>query len=99
MVGKLDPKQKSRWLDHISSICHTYNLTRSQVMGYSLHFLMFGRRPHLPIDLIFLMACQEAVKGVDHYISTLYEHLRCAMSLAHAAADKEAQRLKRIYDI
>ena len=35
MIGKLDPKKKSRWPDHISSLCHTYNSTRSQVMGYS----------------------------------------------------------------
>ena len=97
MIGKLDPKRKSRWPDHISSICHTYNSTRSQVMGYSPHFLMFGRRPRLPIDLIFLTAHWEAVKVVDHYVSTLYEHLRCATSLACAAADKEAQRFKRIY--
>ena len=53
MIGKLDPKRKSRWPDHISLICHTYNSTRSQVMGYSLHFLMFRRRPCLPINLIF----------------------------------------------
>ena len=52
----------------------------------------------LPINLIFLMACREAVKGVDHYVSTLYEHLRHATSLTCAAADKEAQRFKRIYD-
>ena len=98
MVGKLDHKRKSRWPDHISSICHTYNTTKSQVMGYSLHFLMFGRRPRLPIDLIFPMAHQEAVKGVDRYVSTLYEHLRRAISLACTAAHKEAQRFKRIYD-
>ena len=53
MIGKLYPKRKSRWPDHISLICHTYNSTRSQVTGYSPHFLMFGRRPRLPIDLIF----------------------------------------------
>ena len=82
MIGKLDPKRKSRWPDHISLICHTYNSTRSQVMGYSQHFLMFGKRPHLPIDLIFLTTCREAVKGVDCYVSTLYEHLRHATSLA-----------------
>ena len=98
MIGKLDLKRKSRWPDHISSICHTYNMTRSQVRGYSPHFLMFGRRSRLPIDLIFPTAHREAVKGVDHYVSTLYKHLRCATSLAHAAADKEAQRFKRIYN-
>ena len=31
MVGKLDPKHKHRWPDHISSVCHSYNATRSQV--------------------------------------------------------------------
>ena len=98
MVGKLDPKRKSRWLDHISSICHTYNLTRSQVTSYSPHFLMFGRRPCLPIDLIFPMAHREAVTRVDCYVSTLCEHLRCATSLACAVADKDTQRFKRIYD-
>ena len=35
---------------------------------------------------------------MDKYVSTLYEHLKCATSLAHATADKEAQRFKRIYD-
>ena len=53
MVGKLDPKRKHRWPDHISSICHSYNVTRSQVTEYLPHFLMFGRRSHLPIDLLF----------------------------------------------
>ena len=53
MIGKLDPNCKYRWLDHIGSICHAYNTMRSQVTGYSPHFLMFGRRPCLPIDLLF----------------------------------------------
>ena len=65
MLGKLDPNRKHRWPDHISSICHTYNTTRSQVTGYSPHFLMFGHRPHLSIDLLFPTALRAAVKGVD----------------------------------
>ena len=44
------------------------------------------------------MAHHEPIKGVDCYVSTLYEHLRHATYLAHAVADKEAQRFKRIYD-
>ena len=35
---------------------------------------------------------------MDKYVSTLYEHLKCATLLAHATADKEAQGFKRIYD-
>ena len=98
MVSKLDPKHKHRWPDHISSICHAYNATRSQVTGYSPHFLMFGRRPRLPIDLLFPTVRRDAIKGVNEYVTTLYEHLKCATSLARATADKEAQRFKRIYN-
>ena len=98
MVGKLDPKCKHRWPDHILSICHSYNATRSQVTGYSPHFLMFRRRPRLPIDLLFPTVRRDAVKGVNEYVSALYEHLKRATSLARATADKEAQRFKRIYD-
>ena len=35
---------------------------------------------------------------MDCYVSTLYEHLKCATTLACTAADKEAQKFKRIYD-
>ena len=44
---------------------------------------MFGRRPRLPIDLLFPMVRQDAVQGVNKYVSTLYEHLKRATSLAH----------------
>ena len=98
MIGKLDPNHKHRWPDHISSICHTYNTMRSQVTGYSPHFLMFGHRPHLPIDLLFLTAQRAAVKGVDSYVTTLYDHLHLAIGKARAMAEKEARRFKRIYD-
>ena len=98
MVGKLDPKRKHRWPDHISSVCHMYNATRSQVTGYSPHFLMFGRRPRLPIDLLFPTVRRDVIKGIDKFVTTLYEHLRHATTLARASAEKEAERFKRIYD-
>ena len=53
MIGKLDNSKKKHWPQHIASICHAYNATRSQVTGYSPYFLMFSRRPRIPIDLLF----------------------------------------------
>ena len=98
MIGKLDPNRKHRWPDHIGSICHTYNTTRSQVTGYSPHFLMFGCRPHLPIDLLFPTVWRATIKGVDSYVTALYDHLCLAIGKAKATAEKEARRFKRIYD-
>ena len=98
MIGKLNPNRKHRWPDHIGSICHAYNTTRSQVTGYSPHFLMFGCRPHLPIDLLFPTVQRATIKGVDSYVTALYDHLRLAIGKAKATAEKEARRFKRIYD-
>ena len=53
MISKLDNKCQKNWPDHLSSITHAYNSTRSQITGYSPYFLMMGRRPHLPVDLLF----------------------------------------------
>ena len=54
MIGKLDPEKCRKWPEHIGSVLIAYNATRSQVTGYSPYFLMFGRRPRLPVDLLFL---------------------------------------------
>ena len=54
MIGKLDPEKRRKWPKHIRSVLIAYNATRSQVTSYSPYFLMFGRRPQLPVDLLFL---------------------------------------------
>ena len=53
MIGKLDPEKRRKSPEHIGSVLITYNATWSQVTGYSPYFLMFGRRPQLPVDLLF----------------------------------------------
>ena len=73
MIAKLDNKQRRKWPEHLSSITHAYNSTRSQVMGYSLYFLMMGRRPLLPVDLLFPTAqTLPGTKGVNEYVKALY---------------------------
>ena len=53
MIGKLDPEKRRKWPAHIGLIIIAYNSTWSLVTGYSPYYLMFGRRPRLPIDLLF----------------------------------------------
>ena len=48
MITKLDNKRRRKWPEHLSSITHTYNSTRSQIMEYSPYFLMMGRRSDVP---------------------------------------------------
>ena len=99
MIGKLDPEKRHKWPLHLGSVVIAYNATRSLVTGYSPYFLMFGRRPHLPIDLLFPTAMrQETSRTVDEYVLSLYERLKEALPVARDSAKLEAQRQKRHYD-
>ena len=91
MIAKLDNKRCRKWPEHLGSITHTYNSTRSQITGYLPYFLMMGHRPQLPIDLLFPTAWTlPGTKGVNEYVKALYRQLREAIKLAHVSADQEA---------
>ena len=53
MIGKLSADKKDQWELHLPELLQAYNSTRSAVTGYSPHYLMFGRRPRLPVDFFF----------------------------------------------
>ena len=95
MIGKLDPQKRRKWPAHIGSIIIAYNSTRSLVTGYSPYYLMFGRRPRLPINLLFPMhRTQMLTHTIDEYVASLYNHLRESLVIAQDCAVKEAQRQK-----
>ena len=99
MIGKLDPEKRRKWPEHIGSVLIAYNATRSQVTGYSPYFLMFGRRPQLPVDLLFpKVNNREWTRTIDEYVKALYERLRECLKLAQESATKEANRQKGLYD-
>ena len=90
MIGKLDNKRRKNWPDHLSSITHAYNSTRSQITGYSPYFLMMGRRPRLPVDLLFPTSRQlPKTKGVHEYVKALHGHLRNAFKAACISSNQE----------
>ena len=55
MIGKLSHNKKAQWEQHLLELLQAYNSTWSVVTSYSLHYLMFGRHPHLPVDYYFPM--------------------------------------------
>ena len=60
---------------------------------------MFGRRPHLPIDLLFPTAMQQGLtRTIDDYVLSLYKRLKEALPIARDSTIVEARRQKRHYD-
>ena len=53
MIGKLEEDRKACWSEHLPELLLAYNATRSAVTGYSPYYLLFGRRPRIPVDYLF----------------------------------------------
>ena len=53
MLGTLPKKTKSTWREQVPTLVHAYNCTKNSSTGFSPYYLIFGCKPHLPIDLIF----------------------------------------------
>ena len=99
MIGKLDPEKCQKWPAHLGSVLIAYNATWSLVMGYSPYYLMFGRRPRLPIDLLFPTHREHNLTlTIDEYVETLYKRLRKSVKMAEDSALKEALLQKCLYD-
>ena len=100
MIGKLDPEEKANWPMYLPALIQAYNGTQSAVTGYSPHYLMFGRRPRLPIDIYFptIREKPETSTRVNSYVTGLKKILRKAFSLACFQTEAEAARQKRYYD-
>ena len=51
-IGKLDEDKKACWSKHLLELLMAYISTCSVLTGYSPHFLLFGRRPRIPVDYL-----------------------------------------------
>ena len=99
MIAKMDPDKRAKWPSHLGPILIAYNATRSLITGYSPYFLMFGRQPRLPVDLLFqTVRRDENSRTTDEYITSLYDKLKSALALARDTTILEAQRQKRLYN-
>lgn len=68
MLGTLEPEQKKNWKTYIGPLVHAYNCTQHDSTGFSPYYLMFGRNPRLPVDIVFSL--RKEVKG-SNYIKDL----------------------------
>ena len=99
MIAKMDPDKRAKWPSHLGPILIAYNATRSLITGYLPYFLMFGRRPRLPVDLLLLTVRRDENSWTtDEYVMSLYDKLKSALASARHTTILEAQRQKWLYD-
>lgn len=98
MLGTLDPQEKSRWHEHVDAMTHAYNCTRHDSTGYSLYFLMYGRHPRLPIDLVLGLPESAEPCGYSEYVQARLDCLSNAYDKANQMSRHAKEQQKEQYD-
>ncbi|KAL7862550.1 hypothetical protein SRHO_G00139910 [Serrasalmus rhombeus] len=99
MIRALTPDAKRSWPQQLQSLTFMYNCTVHETTGYPPFFLMFGRVPRLPIDLMFKNILKDPeVSSYDSYVISLTKDLKDAMVIAQQHADKEQHRQEQNYN-
>lgn len=99
MLGTLSEEKKMDWKTYIKPLVHAYNATRHESTGFSPFYVMFGRHPRLPVDV--LMGIPEDSEKQDTYndfISNLRERLDFTYKLVNQEATKSREKQKHQYD-
>ena len=99
MLRTLEQQQKADWKTHVAQLVHIYNCTKLDTTGYSPYFLLFGRDPRLPIDV--LLPSHEANHKVTYtgYISDLRKRMKQAHDLVEARMKRAGENWKKWYDV
>ena len=97
MLRTLPESQKSRWKDHVNKMVYAYNVTRHDATGYSPYFLLFGREPMLPIDIVFHQH-QQAPQKYGSYVRQWQAAMEEACRIASEKANKSTTHGRQQHD-
>ena len=98
MMRTMADNQKSRWKDHINKMVFAYNCTRNDATGYSPYELLFGRKPRLPIDIIFGKTKATFCKRYPTYPKDWRNAMEHAYKIAAERSRQSMQRGRDAYN-
>ena len=99
MIGKLEEDKKACWSKHLPELLLAYNATRSTVTGYSPYYLLFGRRPRIPVDYLFptLHYLPHQTK-MEVSVAAMQKRLKEVFAVARHLTSEEVAKQYRYYD-
>ena len=98
-IGKLEEDRKACWSKHLLELLLAYNATCSAVMGYSPYYLLFSRRPRIPVDYLFPTLCDSPHQTkMEVSVAAMQKRLKEAFTVARHLTSEEVARQCRYYD-
>ena len=101
MLRALPEIKKSRWKDSLNKVIHAYNCTRHSATGFSPFYLLFGRQPRLPIDLVFNTKPTPVTadaRSYPNYVRKWKKAMTEAYEIASKRSNNSNAQSKNLYD-
>jgi transposase InsO family protein len=92
MLRALAESEKPKWNRHVNKLLAAYNATTHSSTGYSPHYLLFGREPLLPLDV--MLGPRLSLQKVTSY-NKFVSDWETRMSEAYAIAQNNIRKGKR----
>ena len=97
MLRTLPETKKSHWKESLHKVVHAHKCTRHEATGFSPFFLLFGRSPRLPVDVIFGIE-PNASLNYPTYVKEWQSAMKEAYALASKRSESSGQKGKKQYD-
>ncbi|KAJ8014395.1 hypothetical protein DPEC_G00039780 [Dallia pectoralis] len=98
MLRTLPETAKADWRTSLAKVVNAYNCTKSEATGFAPYYLLFGRTPRLPIDIMFGVPAKNQNSSYQDYTEDWRKRMTEAYKLASGVSHKEKERSKALYD-
>ncbi|KAL0152983.1 hypothetical protein M9458_051712 [Cirrhinus mrigala] len=98
MLRTLPETAKADWKTSLAKVVNAYNFTRNETTGFAPYYLLFGRTPRLPIDIMFGVPAKDQSSSHHDYAESWRKRMMEAYNLASRVSNREKERGKTLYD-
>ena len=99
IIGKLEEDRKACWSEHLPELLLAYNATHSAVTRYSPYYLLFGRRPRIPVDYLFPTLCDSPHQTkMEVSVAAMQKRWKEAFAVARCLTSEEVAKQCCYYD-
>uniref|UniRef100_A0A669CSI1 Gypsy retrotransposon integrase-like protein 1 n=1 Tax=Oreochromis niloticus TaxID=8128 RepID=A0A669CSI1_ORENI len=98
LLRTLGEKERENWKDHLSHVVHAYNCTKHESTGFSPYYLLYGRHPRLPIDLLFGLVAEDEADTPSGYVKQWKDKMIEAYKIASTNTQHSSAKGKHYYD-
>uniref|UniRef100_A0AAY4A1Q4 Gypsy retrotransposon integrase-like protein 1 n=1 Tax=Denticeps clupeoides TaxID=299321 RepID=A0AAY4A1Q4_9TELE len=100
MIRALPPRAKQKWPQVLQTLTFAYNCTAHESTGYAPFYLMFGRIPRLPVDVMFHNVERDNNHvDYDSFVKRMRDDLKEALLVAQANATDSQRHQAELYNL